>query len=788
MQINRAELEAKIRRRVELSETGRLLEWALHNDHQNDARGEYLYLYGLALFKGKNFQKSIEVMEEASKIGCLDVRAIFLLAKLYMKNSDPSKAMEAFKKCLLESYREKYCRRALIKLSYQASDYVAVNNYAIEFHEVVNECGLLQVFRIEALAKMQLYQEAYQIYHELKRLRGSWERRLEKLLVQNQTIYEARYELNREFFYLHNLFLEPYARLKYKISNYRGQQLVYDCETQGFVASITQEKNELVDLNLAEGDTLLIYNSEDLEVFEYLERVLENDQSKIYQQRMTALPVFIFEKDQQNWQLLMQLFDFRVLHKWSNLHFIIGSTAEDLGAILLDAQAPLPNILYGTDLPEAKQLLMEIGNAKEEFFKQNFEEVSIYYQYYHQNQMQKIMVITSIYSDFLYHYAKRLQQYLQTIGYTCQLERETAPYYKFTRNRQIKLVKEFCPDLIIHFLGTKDELELFKRLKLPFVSWLLFAKQLNQAVTSKQKIYYTGIVIDEEEGSDCSLPLPVPELIQLPNEPPLVTGEIGITVDLGNLNTISKSIINQLIQYQVFNPKPPEIIFQILQMLYLELEQYFLNIDLIRPEEEVYLELIEKQFVKCQVQVSCQGSSMMAGIIKHELEHYLFKRLQVRWLIEQGYRVQLYGAGWGEEVIWRDYYCGEVDFLENLAEYRRVISGNSLHLYLGNRVQNNSLLQPDLINGIALGGFYLVSPLLIDDSGDTALAQFDNQLESYRSKHELLTKIAYYLAYPEVRETKAKTLQAYVLKHFRMEKIAKKLILGARDLSEDKIN
>jgi hypothetical protein len=134
--------------------------------------------------------------------------------------------------------------------------------------------------------------------------------------------------------------------------------------------------------------------------------------------------------------------------------------------------------------------------------------------------------------------------------------------------------------------------------------------------------------------------------------------------------------------------------------------------------------------------------------------------------------VAIYGMGWEKDPDYSMFFKGELNSITYPEKYRNLVLKNKVNLLLRNRLKNRSYIQPDLINGIATGGFFLTGkwPIQVND-GDSVFNPFMGLLDSCASKADLLSKVDYFLNHEAERLKRAKDLQSYIIEQFSIGKI-----------------
>ena len=740
----------------------------------------------MTLQQKKLIKEAIKVLEEAIKLEPGFFPVYFLLFNLAYQSQNYSQAKAYLEFCRAGGYQIKYVQKMLVKCSYKMHDFPAVLNYLSDFKDGLRPASLVWIVKIESLVRLQLTVEAEKIYRNQvgnHRISDVLREYLRELLSQNElNQYQICYLANQKFFRARDREFVDYEQVFFKVCRFLETDLVYHSETERIILAIEPQNGEN-QLRLETEDVLLIHNPGEIQVFEQLKKILYQVPTENHLKRITAIPVLIVEEELENWQLMMQLFDFNQLSEWMNLHFSIGSSTKAIEELFLDENLPLPNLLYGIGLDQLRESLEKVKIRQDELFEQRLKLVKADYCLNPVGQIKRILVITSVLNDSLKYYGQLLHSYLNAQGYQSILYTETAPYFKFTNNIDLKMLESFRPDLIIHFFAAQEELEVFKDLSIPYFTWLIFEKRIIPSImkSEQQHLFVSGGKILKEcliqsgypsqQISELRLPVTSSEILATIEKN--WTNEVGIVANLGNLKVILENIT--LILYEKLNTKQPivrEELGKVFEAIYFEM-YLLLYCDFKKLTSEAYREMISRNFTKCQLYFDDLSIQIITTFLRQELEEQILKLVQLKWITNEhrSLKLSIYGKGWERVYGLADFYEGSLNPLGNLELYQELVRKNKINLYIGSQINNASYLQPDLLNGIAAGGFFLVNDLLVKEYGESSLGSFVGRLITYQSKEDLLVKIRYYLEHESERMALAQELQVYVLNSFQVDKV-----------------
>ena len=789
--INPGQIGERIRRGGKLNEFRAELEGIINRGNRK-ASSELLYWYGLVLFRQKEFTKAVLTLEKVQRQNQSDGKVSFLLHRCYRKLGNYTKTRECLGNSLRSGFKPEFCRRMLAKNAYQSKDYVSANNYIIDFQAYLGDKYLYQWMRVDCLRQLQLSTEARNEFKVLAANSGLEQRlrdKLERLLDEKtDSDYGRNYRANETFFEKRAVFADAYDEINLKYCKYLGREYIYNQDSRRVLVAINKPNSD--HLQLSTDDTLLICDTDDFSIYHQLSRLFQGSSTET-KQLLTYLPIFIIEHQLTNWQLMMQKFDFNRLAELKNIHFLIGVTNGDLEQVFIDDSVPLPNVLYGTGLDKVQKLLERVKEVKEKEYQRR---LALLQEYYHQarpGRPNKVLIVTSIKEELLYKYGKALQLNLKEHGLETELDCESPPYYRSNKYVDLGLLERFQPDLVIHLFAVAEELETYGQLDLPFISWRMVDRWLTPNTVSNKAMEKILISGDPRVNSSLNgrgfhpeqikpvllpyLPVAAPKV-----SPPVTKNEVAIVQDITDhervLQAITVSAMKVLANRRDFSG---EEIITICRSIFFNLMTGLLKQSSLAPGKKFYEEIVGTEF---KGRLEDGQLPIIAGLYQRELEDSFLTVAQAKWLLnyDSDLTVKLYGLGWENDLNLKTHQGAPLKLSDE--EYQRVVLQSKINLYPSLKLKNDSYLQPDLINGIAMGGFYLVNGSLIETVGEEVLGPFDGLLETYRNREELLEKVAYFLENETLRREKAHRLQAHVLKNFSISRVTEGIFEAYREM------
>ena len=777
-----------------LTEIQAYLENVIRSGERKDLN-EFRFLYGLVLYKKNDVAEAVQVLEEAQREDKENPGIGFLLYRCYRKLQNYSKIQASLEKCLGLDYKPDFCRRMLVKNAYRAMNYVAANNFIVDFPSITGKSCFYTYLRIECLHQLQLDSE---VKAEIKKIKGRFtirkplQKRLNQLLGElKESDSERCYRLNKGLLEKREIKLGDYEEVPLKTCNYLNVEYIYDSRSKQFLLAVNQSRSASLEISV--NDTILICNTDDVSIYNHLNRIYQESPLEI-RQSLKYLPVFIIEYQLDNWQLMMQKFDFNQLAEFQNIHFLIGVKNDELAQYFQKDEVPLPNVLYGTDIEEIEQILENVKTIKENSFRERLVNLQEYYNRTKPERFKKISIVTSCKEDYLFQYGEVLQGSLKEKGFETELIYERPPFYSFNKYDDLRRLESFRPDLTIHLFAMAEELEAYKNLSIPFISWRIIDRWLVSNVTAnhpREKVLISGKSLVnsslEERGffpeqiKSVFLPyLPI-SIGKTSNQ--LKEDRISVIKDLNDqakiLETLIAAVMGILADGRDFSK---EDIIGICNAVIFKLMTGLLKQSSLTPGLQFYQNVVREEFQKKNRTPEPEKLRLIAGLFQRQLEDSLLTSVQIKWLInsEPKLEIKLYGGGWEQDLSLKGYREPSLKLFGK--EYQNTVLQSKINLYPSLMLNNNSYLQPDLINGIAMGGFFLVNGSLVRTVGERVLEPFDGLLEVYQNREELLAKVKFYLSHEAERIEKAERLRDHVLKNFGIERIAKVILDAYREM------
>lgn len=783
------QLETRIRQNRNSDEVRRLLERNLKRTFTPENRGMYLYLFGLFQARANLKEKAIATLEEAAGLVVFE-KAYLLLAKLYYHGHNYARAAKYLAKCREIGFRPEYCIKMMLKINYVCKDYVAVNNLLEEYQTKRTSKRLCGLLKAESLARLGLIAPAVKEHQKLAgqfRLPLKFNTWIEKLcgsLPENE--YAKRYRMNLAVFQERGLAFPDYLEVRYKVCRFLSGELIYDTVSRKFVP-VSMNQTTSCNLKLWLEDALVIQDIDDIGVFERLQRIHKEIQSFEIRSQFQNIPIYVVEHDPEHWQIIMQRYDFNSFNAWENMRYYIGITDEELGRIFLDESVSFPNVFHGNDPERFEKLLRDAKQLKDETYQKRLQELKEYYQGKVDGELSKVLIIFNFNNDISRFYAEILKDYLVKNGIQCRMYHEEPPYVGFLPYITARVLGEYRPDLILGLGLVQEEIEAVNEIPVPFISWMFAEKSLDSvshAGFSSQKLLITGNLKVQNEMKakgflvsgirSISLPVvPVESKDTIESAP----NDIGVVTDVINLEETLNNL--EIVIYGALAASSgrvsPADITPILKAVYFKIYSEYSNQDLNSLDDGLYERVVTENFSKYGILINPDIIQLIAGLLKRELENFFFKTLHARWIIDnfRDCRLAFYGAGWEKIENFKPYHQEGVNFFNDPARYQQLVLRNKINLYPGNLLRNNSYLQPDLLWGIAAGGFFLVNDLLVKKLGEEVLEPFGGLLETYGSRDELGQKVKYYLSHTQEQQIKAGLLKNHVLQNFCIDNFMK---------------
>lgn len=788
------ELQEKIRNSEKLDVISTRLGSIVKQGGRRDIN-EYQYLYGLVLYKIGQLEKAYGIMNLLVAKDISNAKAHYLTFRIIRRFDSFNITQILLKKCLELNYKIRHCQRRLVLTAYQCQEYLVANNYLTEFEKELRPRSFYLCISVACLASIKLYDEAEKAYQDLinnYRVRPTIRKGLADLLAKREeTEFERVYQTNTTFFGDQGVELGGYSQTRYRVCRYLNEEYIFDSKGKRFMPVPEETDND--PLEIVAGETLLICDTDNIKIYEQLRDYLQKELPEAERQKILLTPIFVVERQTDRWQLLMQKFDFSSLKEWRNLHFLIGMDYQDLERFYQDIAVPLPNVLYGTDLAEIKELLEKVKAEREVSYQQSMASLKEYYQRRGTGEVRRVLVVTSIADQALFRYGRALTEYLTGQGYQCRLEHENPPYYKFSKYTDIKLLDGFKPDLVVQLFALQEELEAYRDLKIPYLYWRILDRPLDRKIIAKCSLERVLVHGDQKFGKELLNKGFRPEQVREVRLPYLLKmaeshidkengSQVAIIADIKDPEPIINNMVTVVFGMFSGGNVAKQDVVSAINSIYFRLYAHLLNQDSVLHEDNLYNEIVNEELIKYRLDFGKQMADFIASLFRREMEDTILTMTQVSWIINSNpsYTLRLFGKGWGKDPSFKKYYRGCLIPLSD--KYQATVLGSKINLYTSRLIQNNTYMQPDLINGIAMGGFFLVNGSLVRTVGERVLEPFDGLLEVYQNRAELLDKVKFYLSHEAERIEKAERLQDHVLKNFGIELVAKEILDAYREI------
>lgn len=191
--------------------------------------------------------------------------------------------------------------------------------------------------------------------------------------------------------------------------------------------------------------------------------------------------------------------------------------------------------------------------------------------------------------------------------------------------------------------------------------------------------------------------------------------------------------------------KIKDVLYKMLDIFYVKMDETGVFIE----EESVYLQtfwdLMGNDLSKIQG-IFVENEQYLSHLLYILIGISVYRRLIIKWIIEGGYKVELWGGSWENEPGLEEHYKGNIDSREDLAKvYNRSKISLFTNVYLGVHVSVFEMISSKSLC------------LAYHNSNTTAAALTDYFVDGesivlYKNRQELLEKIDYYLKHMDKRK------------------------------------
>lgn len=499
-------------------------------------------------------------------------------------------------------------------------------------------------------------------------------------------------------------------------------------------------------------------------------------------------PLYIIEPNVPLFKAMMRLWHLDCLVGSGRVHFFIGSDAiKDLRAYLMaDDQNLMPQMCI--DLSRSPSLIPILDDIRvlamedESRLKETHAKARQYYRsispmmwrdiYSCKQRPLRVMGITSRFSHFVQYCMRDLLDGFNRIGCDTMLMIERSDTKRLTDLYRNAELLRFKPDLIICINWNRNHIEIPR--EVPYVTWVqdevdtIFDEDAASKVKKRDfiAVYARGwLPLLESLGYPEVFHFPMGVNPNIYKRVKLSDGDLRkYSCDVsfvGSLKKVPEDALDTFTQQL-----SPPIVQDVFRTMYALIEQAF--VDGTGCYGKQYEEFLAKAEHNCGVQIKSIHRSSMIERFMLEVGYAMTRVFPIRWLIESGIDVHLYGNGWNKYPEFKRFARG---FIKPGPELNKLYNASRITLthHLGTGT-------PSLTNPLGSGAFCFANNIPKPYDLAPVDSDLDNNLVTFTGKTDFLNKIHYFLSNDIEREQIAETCRQIFVSRYDYSVMAQRLI------------
>ncbi len=392
--------------------------------------------------------------------------------------------------------------------------------------------------------------------------------------------------------------------------------------------------------------------------------------------------IYVVERDLDLFQLLIESVDLSAFLAERRIHWFLGDKAEAELGIYLRARPmlPIPNVRVAasTALSELLDQVEEERRAKTLAMVSTYPEI---YGASHSDEFDRILAgqgdrplraffWTSLFTTVIQYCTRDLAAACQRLGMETMIFKERHSTERGSGQAFTEAITSFRPDIIFFIDHLRPENGGLLPKEVPLVSWIqdelrpLFDPQLVAQLGPND---YTYALYSEwvERGRQ----LGYPHIEYLPN-----AANIDLYHPIAGIKPVDEvAFISNFDERPIFHPH----FAPVLDWMETALEERGIGFQ----RASYYASLLREALSATGISTSSEIFDRLLFFVRQDFERWFHRRQTVRWVIEAGFPVALYGAGWGEDPAFAPYARGRVASGEELA---RVYQQSKVVLHVNN--------------------------------------------------------------------------------------------------------
>lgn len=482
----------------------------------------------------------------------------------------------------------------------------------------------------------------------------------------------------------------------------------------------------------------------------------------------------------------LQLFDWEIILKLNNVIFIYGR--NDIQTFFIDSTLKLPDLHISSPNSEEKQigdlfkwLYFQRNNKLLEYEK----ELTIYYKNLNpsdilkkiKNKTVKIAIISSAFTSALQYYSRDCFEALKNLNIEAKLIIEennlTHDYiYWYKKN-----YCEFKPDIIIVCDYFRDKI--IAPENSIFVSWIIdFLPHFfsNQEVSKLKDIdFILNLFYSDEElikigyNPQQMIDAPISINLNLYKKYTLTTNEIDnyscdicIISNTGDIDLSLNGFCN-IFNIENFKTDFKVLVDKIYNDMYNESKTYYDLKELNKSINDIFIN--KKCFLNNEV------LQQISYNFKADVISTIHKLVNIIWLHENNYNINLWGRPWANHPILKKYSKG---IAQNGETMSKILNASKISIGLNNVIT----LHPRALEALMSNSFYIGNniPENFDCANVRKFLKENEEIVLFYNREDLYKKIDYYLQNESERKRIIKNSQRVIREKLTFETLMKNML------------
>ena len=511
------------------------------------------------------------------------------------------------------------------------------------------------------------------------------------------------------------------------------------------------------------------------------------------------IPIYIVWPDDAKMQQYLQLVNYEIIIALNRVVFFADFNEKSgIRAFLEDHQAYVPNKAIGDNqyLQKVQDLVSQVKTMRQQDITQKetmINQLALKYdKKYYKNLFSssydnlRILFYTSRFTQVVQYWTRDFMRACQELGIQCLMVIDKSDIHQATSSELVNKIAEFRPNIIFRINFFKSDFEVIPS-NIMFINWMQDpAYQLSSYKHAKQfgwndfSLTYTRNWRAQmiETGYDSSRievqTVPVDENIfyardMSQEEREFYKSDISFP---GNYQRPEKHLANLIVKYTAdeISVDLKAGISDLLISTYEILRSKMNNSELIYSAEQCET-IIRELAALLEIDIELNVIKQMGQEFFHPVCYNLQRKITLKWLIDYGFQVKLWGRGWDTDPDFKANAMGLLNHGEELAKMyscAKIVPGAFIEYTAHFRSWESTSCG-------ALGMVRYI-PEELDLVNIREYFTEDEHFVFYRDKQDLIEKVAYYLSHEDERKRIVENGRQKVLQTLTYSSAARKCL------------